>query len=268
MPERNRSQRQEQIATDRTEQIATLDGGRTASYIVCVRSEPPVQILSGRITCAMKTSYDDYAPSGSGFTTSTYLDEEVLTWIWVNTPALQVSGSPQTFWARWEAHGSGFKNVHQEATSSTGHVSKKDQKDTWTTNSIAMVQFQALQIRGEITLSSPETKPPNGYTLVQTVVEDNILLAGYPTTTTGPSIALAVSIKWGSSIADLLNTLDPISVASPQPSRFLGLLRISRLGAPTVRGWRQDVLSARGPDAPLGQYKTIANWTWEITTQP
>ena len=229
-----------------------------------------MQILSGRITCAMRTSYDDYDSSSGGTTTSTYLDEEVLSWSWVNTPALQVSGSPQTFWARWEAHGSGFKNVHQEATSPTGHVSKKDQRDTWTTNSIAMVQFQALQIRGAIMLSSPETKPQNGYTLVQTVVEDNILLAGYPKTTTGPSIALAVSINWGSSsIADLLNRLDPISVASPQPSRFIGFgPRISRLGAPTVAGSRQDVLTARGPDAPLGQYATIVNWSWDITTQP
>lgn len=227
-----------------------------------------MQILSGRITCAMKTSYNDYVSSGSGSTTSTYLDEEVLSWNWVNTPALQVSGSPQTFWARWEAHGSGFKNVHQEVTSSTGHVSTKDVNDRWMTNSIAMVRFQALQIRGEITLSSPETNPPNGYTLVRTVVEDNKSLPGYPTTTTGPSIALAVSIQWGSSIADLLNTLDPISVASPQPSRFLDKLVISRLGAPTVRGWRKDVLPAKGPDTPLGQYKTNAFWTWAITTQP
>lgn len=229
-----------------------------------------MQILSGRITCVMRTSYVDVYTSGGGTSTSTYSDEQVLSWIWVNTPALQVSGSPQTFWVRWEAHGSGFKKVHQESTSPTGHVSTQDLDDTWSTNGMAMVQFQALQIRGGITLSSPETKPPNGYTLVQTVLIDNILQQGYPTTRTGPSIALAVSIQWGSSsIADLLNTLDPISVASPQPSRFIGFgPRISRLGAPTVRGWRQDVLTARGPDAPLGQYKTIANWSWEITTQP
>ena len=135
-------------------------------------------------------------------------------------------------------------------------------------NCQAMVQLQARQTTGGITLSSQEAYPSNGYTLVQTMSVDNII-QGPPKTSWGPAIAPAVSINWGPSVADVLNRLDPISMGSPPPpSRFLGGLRSSRPGAPVIRGSRQDVLTARGPDAPLGKYITTANWSWETATQP
>jgi hypothetical protein len=148
-----------------------------------------------------------------------------------------------------------------------GQLHTQDTNDAWTMNCQAMVQLLVRQPSG-ITLSSQETYPPNGYTLVQTMFVDNIP-QGPPKTSSGPAIALAVSIDWGLSVTDVLNRLDPVLVVSPPPPpRFLGGLRSSRPGAPVIRGSRQDVLTARGPDAPLGKYTTTANWSWEITTQP
>jgi hypothetical protein len=227
-----------------------------------------MKILSGRITCAMQTSFTDVYTSGGGTSLTTYNDRQFLSWSWTNTPPPLVSSSPQVFSALWGAQGSGFKRVHQEATSPTGQVHTQDMNNTWTMNCQAMVQFQVRQTTRGFELTSQETYPPNGYTMVQIVVVDNIQ-QGPPTISSGPAIALAVSIIWGASVTDVLNTLDPIAVASPPPPpRFLGGLRTSRPGAPVVRGSRQDELTARGPDAPLGKYKTTANWSWEITTQP
>ena len=229
-----------------------------------------MQILSGRITCAIQTSFTDVYTSGAGTSTTTYHDQQVLSWSWTNTPPLPVSSSPQVFSVLWGAQGSGFKRVHEQATSPTGVLHTQDTNDTWTMNCQAMVQLQVRQTTRGIELSSQETYPPNGYTLVQTMLVDNIQ-QGPPKTSSGPAIALAVSIIWGPSITDVLNRLDPISVASPPPPpppRFLGGLRSSRPGAPVLRGSKQDVLTARGPDAPLLKYTTTANWSWEIATQP
>lgn len=226
-----------------------------------------MQILSGRITCAIQTSFTHVYTSGGGTSRTDYNDQQVLSWSWTNTPPLLVTSSPQFFSVLWSAQGSGFKKVHQENTNPTGQLHTQDTNDTWTMNCQAMVQLQVRQTTREIVLSSQETYPWNGYTLVQIVFVDNIQ-QGLPKTSSGPAIALAVSINWGPSVADVLNRLDPISVAPPPPPRFLGGLRSSRPGAPVIRGSRQNTLTARGPDAPLGTYTTTANWSWEIATQP
>jgi hypothetical protein len=227
-----------------------------------------MQILSGRITCAIQTSFTDVITSGGGTSTTTYNDQQVLTWSWTNTPPLLVSSSPQVFSVPWRAQGSGFKRFHQVGTNPMGQFHTQDTNDTWTMNCQAMVQLQVRQTSRGIELSSQETYPPNGFTLVQIMFVDNIQ-QGPPKTSSGPAIALAVSINWGPSVADVLNRLDPISVASPPPPRVLvGGLRSSRPGAPVIRGSKQDALTARGPDAPLGKYTTTANWSWEIATQP
>ena len=225
-----------------------------------------MQILSGRITCAIQTSFTDVYTSGGGTARTTYYDQQVLSWSWTNTPPLLVSSSPQFFSVLWRAQGSGFKKGHQEATNPMGQLHTQDTDDTWTMNCQAMVQLQVRQTTLGVVLFSQESYPPNGYTLVQTMVVDNIQ-QGPPRTSSGPAIALAVSINWGPPVADVLNRLDPISVASPPPPRFLGGLR-SRPGAPVIRGSRQEVLTSRGPDAPLGKYTTTANWSWEVATQP
>ena len=227
-----------------------------------------MQILSGWIKCAIQTSYTDVSTSGGGTSRTTYNDQQLLSWSWTNTPPVPVSSSPQVFSVLWRTQGSGFKRAHQDATSPSGQLHTQDTDDTWTMNCQAMVQLQVRQATGGITLSSQETYPPNGYTLVQTMFVDNIQ-QGPPKNSSGPAIALAVSINWGPSIADVLNRLDPISVASPpSPARFLGGLRTTRPGAPVVRGSRHDILTARGPDAPLVKYTTNANWSWETVTQP
>jgi len=228
-----------------------------------------MQLLSGRITCSIQTSYTDVSTSGGVTSTSTYNDQQLLSWSWTNTPPVPVSSSPQVFSVLFRSQGSGFKRGHQEGTSSTGQRHTQDTDDNWTMNCQAMVQLTVRQTTGGVAVSSSETTPPNGFTLVQTLFIDNIQ-QGPPKTSSGPAIALAVSISWGLSAADVLNRLDPIAVAAPPPLRQppLGGVRSSRPGAPVIRGSRQEVLTARGPDSPLGKFTTVANWSWEITTLP
>jgi hypothetical protein len=228
-----------------------------------------MQILSGRITCGMQTSYTDMFTSGGVTARTIYNDQQVLSWTWSNSPALLVGNVNQPFNVQFRAQGNGSKLGHEESTNSTGHHTQ-DTNGSWTMNCGAPVPLFVRQVGGGTALASPETNPANGYALTETLYVDNIQ-QGPPTITSGPAIALAVSINWNlGSLEDLLNRLDPIGVASPPPppsSRLLSV-RLNRPGAPVIRGTRQDILTARGPDAPLGKYKTTANWSWEITTQP
>lgn len=229
-----------------------------------------MKIVNGRITCVMQTSYTDVSTSGGQTSTSTYNDQQVLSWSWTNTPPLPVNSSPQVFSVLFRAQGSGFKKGHQVGISPTGQTHTQDTNDTWTTNCQAMLPLTVRQTTRGIELSSSESPQPNGFSLDQIKLVDDIQ-QGPPTTSSGPAIALAVSINWGPSLEEVLNR-DPISVAPPASQRalgsFLGGVRSSRPGAPVLRGSRLEVLSARGPDAPLGQYMTTANWSWDITTQP
>ena len=60
-----------------------------------------MQILSGRITCAIQTSFTDVYTSGGGTSRTTYYDQQVLSWSWTNTPPVLVSSSPQVFSVLW-----------------------------------------------------------------------------------------------------------------------------------------------------------------------